>query len=171
MKPNKADFFIGLDLGQKHDFSALAVLEKSSGAVPCYHLRHLERLKLNTPYPAVAQRAQSTGRLTGATMPNSSWTLTGVGAPVFDLLQAAGVNPVAITITGGHSVSETREHLHVPKRVLIRHAGSTLWGEQIDGSQLKKRQPGSTPRNRRAKTLDSRPISSRHFFSLRRLTS
>ncbi len=45
--------------------------------------------------------------------------LTGVGAPVFDLLQAAGVRPVAITITGGHSVSGTREHLHVPKRVLI----------------------------------------------------
>ena len=119
MKSERAYFFIGLDLGQKHDFSALAVLEKSSGPAPCYHLRHIERLKLNTPYPAVAQRAQILISLTGRHHTQLVMDFTGVGAPVFDLLQAAGMNPVGITITGGHSVSETREHLHVPKRVLI----------------------------------------------------
>jgi hypothetical protein len=48
------DYFIGLDLGQKHDFSTFAVLEKHSGAVARYQLRQLERLDLNTPYPVVA---------------------------------------------------------------------------------------------------------------------
>ena len=115
-----ADFLIGLDLGQKHDFSALAVLEKRSGAVACYYLRHLERLQLHTPYPVVAQRAQMLVAMTarhGHTQ--LVMDLTGVGAPVFDLLQAAGVHPVTITITGGRSVSGTPPHLHVPKRVLI----------------------------------------------------
>jgi hypothetical protein len=119
MKPNKADFFIGLDLGQKHDFSAFAVLEKGSGDRPCYHLRHLERLRLNTPYPVVAQRVQILISLMGRHHTQLVMDFTGVGAPVFDLLKAAGMNPVAITITSGHSVSETREHLHVSKRVLI----------------------------------------------------
>jgi hypothetical protein len=116
----RADFFIGLDLGQKHDFSALVVVEKRSSSLPCYHLRHIERLKLNTPYPAVAERAQMLLARTGHHgRTQLVMDLTGVGAPVFDLLRAAGVRPVGITITGGHSVSGTSEHLHVPKRMLI----------------------------------------------------
>jgi hypothetical protein len=120
MKACTADFLIGLDLGQKQDFSTFAVLERLSGPMSCYDLRHIERLKLNTPYPGVAQRAQILIAMTarhGHTQ--LVMDLTGVGAPVFDLLHAAGVRPVAITITGGNSISGIREHLHVPKRVLI----------------------------------------------------
>ncbi len=120
VKLGAADFYIGLDLGQKHDFSTMAILEKRPGPARGYRLRHLERLNLNTAYPVVAQRAQLLVAMTahhGHT--RLVMDLTGVGAPVFDLLQAAGVRPVAITITGGRSVSGTLEHLHVPKRVLI----------------------------------------------------
>jgi len=120
MKPSEADFYIGLDLGQKRDFSTIAILEKRSGPVRGYHLRHLERIKLNTAYPAVAQRAQILVGMAACYGPTQLVVdLTGVGAPVFDLLQAAGVDAVAITITGGHSVSGPREHLRVPKRVLV----------------------------------------------------
>jgi hypothetical protein len=120
MRPDASDFLVGLDLGQRLDFSALAVVERFPGSSPCYHLRHLERLNLNTPYPAVARRARDLVAMTalhGATQ--LVLDVTGVGGPVLDLLHAEGVRPAAITITGGHSISGTREHLHVPKRTLI----------------------------------------------------
>ncbi len=57
-------FYIGLDLGQSNDYTALAVVEKvkaseaSGGGDPDLHLRHLERYPLRTPYPEmVAQVA------------------------------------------------------------------------------------------------------------------
>jgi hypothetical protein len=120
MKPRAADFFIGLDPGQRLDFSALAVVERLPGPLPSYHLRHLERLNLNTPYPAVAVRARD---LVAVTALRGTTKLvmdaTGVGVPVLDLLRAQGLHPAAITITGGHSTSGTPEHLYVPKRKLI----------------------------------------------------
>jgi len=120
MKSGQTDFFIGFDLGQRHDFSTFAVLEKRPDAVGCYYLRHLERLPLHTSYPNVAQRAQMLVAKTGRHgHTRLVMDMTGVGTPVFDLLQAAGVQPVAVTITSGRSVSGTPPHLHVPKRVLI----------------------------------------------------
>jgi hypothetical protein len=62
---------IGVDVGQKHDPSAIAVMESQRRAVEGgggeptggaerweeHHLaRHLERLPLGTPYPQVAER-------------------------------------------------------------------------------------------------------------------
>lgn len=115
-----ADFFIGLDLGQKLDFSALAVVERARDPSPIYHVRHLERLNLNTSYPAVAERARC---LVARTALHGKTQLvmdaTGVGVPVFDLLHAQGVRPIAITITGGRSISGTGHQLRVPKRALI----------------------------------------------------
>ena len=120
MNPGPADFFIGLDPGQRLDFSALAVVERLPGPSPCYHLRHLERLNLNTPYPAVVQRSRDLVAMTalrGTT--KLVMDVTGVGAPVLDLFHAQGLRPAAITITGGRSTSGTPEHLYVPKRALI----------------------------------------------------
>ena len=132
MKPG-ADFYIGLDLGQKHDFSTLAVLEKQYGPRRGYELRHLERLQLNTAYHIVAQRAQI---LVGKTAYYGNtqlvMDLTGVGAPVFDLLKSAGLHPVGITITGGRLVSGTWEHLHVPKRVLISTLAALLGAGRLE---------------------------------------
>src|SRR5688572_2459212 len=81
-------FFLGVDLGQAHDFSALAVVERvkiDSGEVErdynqtlirrvagsavveygtkpklanAYHCLHLERLPTGTAYPAVVQRVR-----------------------------------------------------------------------------------------------------------------
>ncbi|HEY7309269.1 MAG TPA: hypothetical protein VH643_07940 [Gemmataceae bacterium] len=63
MTPPSVRHFIGLDLGQPSDFTALAVLERPLAAVedvlarrrPTYALRHLRRFPLGTPYPAVAE--------------------------------------------------------------------------------------------------------------------
>ncbi len=118
-----AEFFLGLDLGQTQDFTALAVLEcqpTTPTEQPGYALRHLRRFPLGTAYteivPAVA-------RLAGA-QPLSGSPLvvdqTGVGRAVVDmLLQAAGW-VVPVTITAGHAVTHTEDgSWHVPKKELV----------------------------------------------------
>ena len=51
---------MGLDLGQSQDYTALCVAERVD--VPTgkahYHLRHLERFRLGTSYPAVVERVR-----------------------------------------------------------------------------------------------------------------
>ena len=111
-------FIVGLDLGQAQDFTALAVIERVEGG---YHVRHLERFPLGTVYPAIVERVAALMErepLRGqATLVVDA---TGVGAPVVDLLQAAGLDPVAVTITGGDQVSQVeRNHYRVPKRDLV----------------------------------------------------
>ena len=53
-------YYIGLDLGQTTDFTALCVLEQSvlKTAVEldsAYALRHLQRFPLGTPYPEIVR--------------------------------------------------------------------------------------------------------------------
>jgi hypothetical protein len=122
-----AEFFLGLDLGQTQDFTALAVLERPATAVrqadsapPEYALRHLQRFPLGTPYteivPAVA-RLTSTHPLSGSALIVDQ---TGVGRAVVDMLRQAAGWVVPITITGGHAVSRTEDgSYHVPKKELV----------------------------------------------------
>ena len=44
---------------------------------------------------------------------------TGVGRPVVDMLRGAGLKPIAITITGGDSVTREGGAVRVPKRDLV----------------------------------------------------
>ena len=114
---------IGVDIGQRVDPTAIAVVETEDRApapaperlivhghggatvterqpavrpAPDYHfvVRHLERLALGTPYPAVADRVVTVVRgvaeRTGRT-PRLFIDATGVGAPVVDALKAGGV--------------------------------------------------------------------------------
>ena len=88
-----------------------------------YHLRHLERPALGTPYPEIVSlvlRRLETPPLTGATA--LVVDATGVGRPVVDLLRfdkrlRAPMTPV--TITGGDSVTHEGSEYHVPKRDLV----------------------------------------------------
>jgi hypothetical protein len=85
------DYFIGLDLGQTADPTAVAVLERppedeAAGAV--YLLRHLHRSPLGTPYTAIVPAVVE---LCGQTAARGHVTLvvdqTGVGRPVVDMLR------------------------------------------------------------------------------------
>ena len=57
------NFYIGLDLGQAQDYTALTVIERKhfyySLPREQYHVRHLERAKLGTPYPAIVEKVQN----------------------------------------------------------------------------------------------------------------
>jgi hypothetical protein len=130
-----SDFFVGLDLGQKRDPSALCVVERRVEMFDAkdpvtwdwirqtrFHLRHLNRLRLETPYPDVVRRVEKLVQsplLVGRceVVPDA----TGVGAPVVDLLRAArlGCPVVPVTITGGDSAVRVGTAWRVPKRDLI----------------------------------------------------
>jgi hypothetical protein len=118
-------FFVGLDLGQRQDFSALAVVEREAEG-PELLVRHLERLPLGTAYIKVVARVcevMAHPRLAG----NGRLVVdaTGVGAPVVEMLRAAGMftTVTAVTITGGaRAHGESRgpgEQWRVPKKDLV----------------------------------------------------
>lgn len=55
--------YVGLDLGQMKDYTALAVLEVGNPPPgtehPAYNLRHLERIALHTSYPEIVERVKA----------------------------------------------------------------------------------------------------------------
>ncbi len=111
-------YFIGLDLGQRRDYSAVAVVEKTD----CLHVRHLERLALGTPYAAVVARVSEMAwhrELRGNV--RVVVDATGVGAPVVEMMRSGrvGCRVTAVTITGGEQEHGRGEDWHVPKKDLL----------------------------------------------------
>src|SRR5262249_42130611 len=118
------DYYVGLDLGQAADFTALAVLERpeGSGEGSAYSLRHLRRYPLGTPYTQVVPAVV---RLVGLPPLKGQVTLvvdqTGVGRAVVDLLRReAECRLVPVTITAGQQVTVAEDgSRHVPKKELV----------------------------------------------------
>lgn len=127
-------YFLGLDLGQSQDFTALAVVEREERTgewdpavyawekIPVIQVRWMERIPLGTTYPEVVERVRELAhspRLAG-----SKYLVvdaTGVGRPVVDLLRQAGLgcNIQPVTITSAHHESKVDGFYHVPKRDLV----------------------------------------------------
>lgn len=128
-------FFMGVDLGQAHDYSAVSILEQElklyepkPGWRPInpevidntYLVRYLERFKLGTPYPMIVERIarlmeQPQMKIEGKLIVDA----TGVGAPVVDMMKLRKLHPVCIKITGGFEVTQTKDGYHVPKAELV----------------------------------------------------
>jgi hypothetical protein len=110
-------FFIGADIGQARDPTAIVIVEAVEAGL---NVAHLERLPLGTPYPLVAQRL---GLLYDAAPPPSALVIdaTGVGRPVLDLLRQDGHSPVAVSIIGTGVERLDPEDLiwRVPKKRLM----------------------------------------------------
>lgn len=129
MKPT---YFVGLDLGQASDFTALVVLErpvveqrKGKGvpsAKPVYSLRHLHRFPLGTPYTEIVSDVVTmVGKppLEGCSLIVDS---TGVGAAVMDLLRQSSPKALLrpVLITGGNSAAMSDDGCwHVAKVQLV----------------------------------------------------
>jgi hypothetical protein len=128
-------FFLGLDLGQRHDFTALAILERTvlftgrrdpvsfqleTQTSLCF--RHLHRYPTGTSYTAITDDLR---RLVSSPQLANHSTLvldaTGIGGPVLDLLRAARLSCplIPVTITGGDNPSISGGSYRVPKRDLV----------------------------------------------------
>lgn len=122
-------FYAGIDLGQRRDHTAIAVLERwvegrayLGAKLHCLEVRYLERVPLGTPYTAVVERVKRVlehGEVAGQV--SAAVDCTGVGAPVMDMLRAArlGCEITAVSITGGERESQNGSVWNVPKRDLI----------------------------------------------------
>jgi hypothetical protein len=124
--PPTFPWVLGLDLGQAADFTALTMIDPTGDpAAPVYDARHVERIALNTSYPAiVAYVGGVVAHLRGAHPRRPvqvAIDFTGVGRPVADLFVAAQPDATLtlVTITGADSVTRgERGDWRVPKRDL-----------------------------------------------------
>jgi len=136
-------YFVGVDLGQKRDHSAVAVVERvdrrrafQATTTERLLVRFAERMALGTPYPIVVERVRRIVQ-SNALAGNCALAVdaTGVGAPVVDMLRAArlGCELTAVTITGGergtHSGHATNGS--VPKKDLIAEVQVLLESGQL----------------------------------------
>jgi hypothetical protein len=132
-------FYVGLDLGQSADYTALAVVQvvkevDEEGKIkPSLHLRHLERYPLRTPYTQIADGVAAlmrseelngyeydpSRRRTAKARTELFVDRTGVGAGVTDLLKAKGLRFTAITIHGGEKSHRENGAYNVPKKDLV----------------------------------------------------
>ncbi|MGA7075349.1 MAG: hypothetical protein WBZ42_02210 [Halobacteriota archaeon] len=158
IEEQSAGVYVGLDIGQSQDYTAIVVLQhvrriadvKSIARAPDqappnmrseppkatgdpideYRVRHAERLQLGTSYVEVIRHVSS---LLEAVKPLGNATLildaTGVGAPIVDMFKAAGLKPVAVQVHGGSSTNYDKGSWHVPKRDLVSSA-KRLLGEK-----------------------------------------
>jgi len=143
---------IGVDIGQRQDPTAIVVAEVEKrgqeryfdealekwhlrGGVCHYVIRHLERLALDTPYPAVVERLLNIRRgLAKKKIKDVVFYLdaTGVGGPIVDLLCQAGLSPlVAVYITGSDKASREGRDLRLGKALLVSRLQVLLQSERI----------------------------------------
>ncbi len=116
----------GLDLGRPHEFTALAVLERTETPIPNdpkrmirhYAVRHLERLPPATPYPEVFIRLAEVFAAPSLHGSRLVVDYTGVGRPVLDMLRKAkvGAKVIPLFVTSGHRhTSDERGGWCVPR--------------------------------------------------------
>ncbi len=124
--------FIGLDLGQAKDYSALAIIEcirtltGVKDEITALNCIHLQRWQLRTSYPSIV--ADVVGMinnldplLSQGGKPTLAIDATGVGAPVVDLFKREKIKAELkpIQIVGGANVSSEFGMTRVPKRDLV----------------------------------------------------
>ncbi len=117
---------LGVDLGKKRDYSAIALLEREpvptgKGTENHYKLTYIERLPLEAPYTVqvahlkgLYTRLISQGREVDVVMDRG-----GVGEGVVDLVRAAGLKPVCVFMTGGQKVTRDGLDFNVPKKDIV----------------------------------------------------
>lgn len=115
------EYFIGVDLGQRRDRTAIAVIERADIASnqrnPVTYapdlrtrraVRHLERLPLDTPYTAIAERIERIANQLAAAAPCSVIVdATGVGLPVVDALRVPSARWRLMPVVIGYADRET----------------------------------------------------------------
>lgn len=116
-------FYMGLDLGQASDYSALVIAQQFrdyKGPVPTrYQIRHIERMELGTRYTAIVAHVRDL-LWTDALYQKCELVIdaTGVGQGVADMFTEGGLHFTGVKIHGGDNVSWDAGEARVPKRDL-----------------------------------------------------
>ena len=115
--------FIGVDLAQVSDYTAVAIVEQHGRAGEAvYHVRHLERIERGTSYPLIVQHIATLARQPSIAERSALVVdQTGVGRAVVDLIRAEQLRAqlVPVTITGGDSAHRGDTGWLTPKRDLV----------------------------------------------------
>ena len=135
LRSTELRYFLGIDLGQRQDHSAIAILERHTQLtgdrdpvtykpheVTTLVLRHIERFPLNMPYPELIWKIKDL--LANPNIERDhriAIDATGVGGPFLDFLRQNGVNRnvFAVSITSGETQSVQRNTNYIPKRDLL----------------------------------------------------
>jgi hypothetical protein len=137
--------YVGLDLGQATDFSALVVLRTllaepavtSDSCAPLYEVPHLQRFPRGMAYPKLV--ASVLGLLATPALQGSVLVVdrTGVGRAVTDMLTASvhagtSCSVCAVTITSGQAVKRADAGgLQVPKKDLVLALEGLVRGHRL----------------------------------------
>jgi hypothetical protein len=141
-------FAVGIDVGQAHDPTAIAIVAQVASETvdpslrsanpeqrPRYEVQHLERLRLGMPYPAQVDHLE--GLLCRQPLASASPRVlvdyTGVGRPVFDMFagRPALRRAQGVVITGGRETSGTRAGWSVPKGELVSKLQALLHAGEL----------------------------------------
>lgn len=112
-------FIVGVDLGQTNDYTAIVALTRDPEDPSCFHVPTVERLR-GLPYPRlVAGLVATLAEPPFAGDFELVMDATGVGLPVVEMVREAGLDPIALKITGADKVKRGRRAVTVPKADLI----------------------------------------------------
>ncbi len=129
---NYSEVYIGIDIGQSQDPTAIVVADPELRDKEIHYLiRYIKRLPLGLPYPSIVEEIKRIYRNIpkedSMTLDKQLWVdATGVGKPVVDLLRA-GIPELysdlhAVYITGGEAKEEiavTQREINLPKAYLV----------------------------------------------------
>jgi hypothetical protein len=139
---------VGIDVGQAHDPTAIAVVSKIDTTTasprlrsanpephPRYEVQHLERLPLGMAYPRQVERLEAIvarsplNRLS----PRVLVDYTGVGRPVFDMFAARPAlrRAQGVVITGGRETTRHGPGWSVPKGELVSKLQALLHAGEL----------------------------------------
>jgi phage FluMu gp28-like protein len=126
-------FFVGVDLGKKHDYSTIVIVEKCGDELL---VRGAERIPLGTPYSRlveilreVVRRPELAGRCSVVV------DATGLGEPVMEMIRRGdlGCDVTAAVISGGNRAGrkKTGKYKTVPKHDLMIGLQVALEDEEL----------------------------------------
>ncbi|MEZ5355292.1 MAG: terminase family protein [Bryobacteraceae bacterium] len=144
-------FFVGVDVGQRQDFTAIAILELLTVFTEevdrvtferktrsHFRLRHVDRVPLNTEFEAIVDYlVRLVSRQDLAERTNVVIDATGVGAPIYEMFRKR-YPPVReslrLVITGGNEAYKEhgKPHWTVPRRDLLYGVENLLRNRQLD---------------------------------------
>ena len=169
MDERKTRFFLGIDLGQAADFTAMALLERplihrhdpNDNRRPVYQMKHLERFPLGTHYSQVAQSVVPIIRRIPEPPLSILVDQTGVGRAVLTqlldgLYHAAPWKLLACTITAGTEMTNGENGgMYVPKKELVGTLQVLLQSRRL---QIPRSLPDAALLARELENFKSKPV-------------